>query len=60
MILESIGAIFLALAAAALVLYFGFPGLILGGAKKVLRWQAGLSRHTIQVHIISPFKKKNS
>jgi abhydrolase domain-containing protein 6 len=49
MILESIGTIFLALTAAALVLYFGFPGLILGGSKKVLRWQAGLSRHTIQV-----------
>jgi pimeloyl-ACP methyl ester carboxylesterase len=26
-----------------------FPGFILDGAKKVLRWQAGLTRHTVQV-----------
>jgi abhydrolase domain-containing protein 6 len=49
MILEGIGAIFLALAAAALVLYFRFPGVVVEGSKKLLRWQAGLSRHTIQV-----------
>jgi abhydrolase domain-containing protein 6 len=49
MILEITGAVFLALAAAALVLYFRFPGVILEGAKRLLRWQAGLSRLMIQV-----------
>ena len=43
------GAVFLGLAAGGLVLYFRFPGVILEGAKKILRWQAGLSRRTIQV-----------
>jgi pimeloyl-ACP methyl ester carboxylesterase len=49
MILKGTGAIFLVLAAAGLVLYFWFPGVILEGAKKILRWQTGLSRHTLQV-----------
>jgi abhydrolase domain-containing protein 6 len=49
MILNGTGAFFLALAAAALVLYFWFPGVLLEGWKKVLRWQAGLSRYTMQV-----------
>jgi abhydrolase domain-containing protein 6 len=39
----------LALAVPALALYFYFPGFVLNGVKLVLRWQAGLSRHTIQV-----------
>jgi abhydrolase domain-containing protein 6 len=47
--LKGTGAFLLAVAGAALVLYFWFPGVILEGAKKVVRWQAGLSRHTIQV-----------
>jgi len=42
-------AVLLALVVPALVLYFWFPGFILDGAKKVLRWQAGLTRHTVQV-----------
>lgn len=42
-------AVLLALVVAAAVLYFGFPSVLLEGAKRFLRWQAGLSRHTIQV-----------
>ena len=42
-------AVLLALVVPALVLYFWFPGFILDGAKKVLRWQAGLTRHRVQV-----------
>ena len=42
-------AVLLALVVPALVLYYWFPGFILDGAKKVLRWQAELSRHTVQV-----------
>ena len=42
-------AVLLALVVPALVLYFWFPGFILDGAKKVLRRQAGLTRHTVQV-----------
>jgi abhydrolase domain-containing protein 6 len=42
-------AVLLALVVPALVLYFWFPGFILDGAKKVLRWRAGLTRHTVQV-----------
>ena len=34
---------------AALVSYFWFPAFVLDRAKKALRWQAGLGRHTIQV-----------
>jgi len=47
--LKPVVALFLALVVPALVLYFWFPGFILDGAKQVLRWQAGLSRHAIQV-----------
>jgi len=42
-------AVLLALVVPALVLYFWFPGFILDGAKKVLRRQAGLTRHRVQV-----------
>jgi len=42
-------AVLLALAMTALVLYSWYPGFILDGAKKVLRWQAGLTRHSVQV-----------
>ena len=47
--LKATGAFLLALAVPVLVLYFWFPGFLLGCAKQILRWQAGLSRHTIQV-----------
>jgi len=47
--IKAVLAIFLSLAAAMFVLYFYFPGFILECAKKALRWQAGLSWHTIQV-----------
>jgi abhydrolase domain-containing protein 6 len=49
MIAEVTGSAFLGLAAGALVVYFKFPSVILEGAKKLLRCQAGLSRHTIEV-----------
>ena len=39
----------MSLVAATIVVYFYFPAFILDCAKKALRWQAGLSRHTIQV-----------
>jgi len=39
----------LSLVAATLVVYFYCPAFILECGKKVLRWQAGLSRHTVQV-----------
>jgi len=42
-------AVLLALVVPALVLYFWFPGFILDGAKKVLRRQARLTRHRVQV-----------
>lgn len=42
-------AVLLALVVPALVLCFWFPGFILDGAKRVLRWQAELTRHTVQV-----------
>ena len=42
MIPEVTGAVFLGLAAGGLVLYFRFPGVVLEGAKKLLRRQAGL------------------
>jgi pimeloyl-ACP methyl ester carboxylesterase len=42
-------AVCLALAGAGLVVYFWFPGFILDCAKQIVRWQAGLSRHTLQV-----------
>ncbi len=47
--LKATGAVLLAFVALAFVLYFWFPGFILNGAKQVLRWQAGLTRHTVQV-----------
>lgn len=36
-------------AAAARVIHFYFPGFLLDCVKKAIRWEAGLSRHTIQV-----------
>ena len=42
-------AVLMALVVPALVLYFWFPGFILDGAKKVLRRQARLTRHRVQV-----------
>ena len=47
--IKAVLAVFLSLVAATIVVYFYFPAFILDCAKKALRWQAGLSRHTIQV-----------
>jgi pimeloyl-ACP methyl ester carboxylesterase len=47
--LKAVLAVFLLLVAATLIVYLYFPGFLLDGGKKALRWQAGLSRHAIQV-----------
>jgi len=48
-LVKALGGALLGLGLVALVFYFWFPGFILDCAKKALRWQAGLSRHTVQV-----------
>ena len=41
--------VFLGFAVLGGVFYFAFPGLLLDGAKQILRWHAGLTRHAVQV-----------
>ena len=48
-LLKALGGALLGLGLVAAALYFWFPGVLLDCGKKALRWQAGLSRQTIQV-----------
>lgn len=48
-LVKTLGGALVGFGLGAVVLYFWFPGFLFDCGKKALRWQAGLSRHTIEV-----------
>lgn len=48
-LVKALGGALAGLGLVAVVLYFCFPGFLFDCGKKALRWQAGLSRHSVQV-----------